>query len=107
MQAVFSKLKEYYHPKLERCGFVTRDNEIVEVDNLHQNPTNHFAIDDIPAEAVALWHTHPSGCCNLSVDDYHLFRRLPQLVHIIIGHDIAYYYVDTDGSVIRGDDNVS
>ena len=106
MQVVLETLQSYWHPRVERCGFVTRDNEIVEVDNLHPNPTTHFAITDVPANAIALWHTHPSGCCNLSVDDYELFKRLPQLIHIIVGQtDSAYYYVDTDESVIRGDNH--
>ena len=107
MRAVLESLKTYWHPKFERCGFVTKSNEIVEVENKHVDPSNHFAIEDVPADVVALWHTHPSGCCNLSIDDYHLFRRLPHLIHIIIGHDIAYYYVDLDGSVTRGEDDAS
>lgn len=108
MQEIFKALISYWHPKLELCGFVDKNNNIVEVENKHVNPANHFAIDDVPADAVAMWHTHPSGCCNLSTDDYHLFRRLPKLIHIIVGReDVAYYFIDTDEAVLRGDDNVS
>ncbi len=108
LQTIFNNLQTYWQPQFERCGVVLKDNSIVELENTHSEPKNNFAMVNIPADAVALWHTHPHGCANLSVEDYHNFKNHPQYLHIIVGQrEVAYYYVDTDGSVLRGDDHVS
>ena len=108
LQEVFNSLQSYWQPQVERCGAVLEDNTIVEVANTHKDPAHNFSFDEIPAKAIALWHTHPSGCANLSAEDYRTFQNHPQYLHIIIGQkEVAYYFVDTDGSVIRGEDHVS
>lgn len=96
------KLISYWHPLLEKCGYITLENEVVELPNVHLDPKNGFQLNEVPKEAVALWHTHPSGCPNLSVEDYHLFKSYPKLLHTIVGReDVAYYFVDADGALLR------
>lgn len=60
---------------LERCGFITRDDqEIVPVENTHQDPHNNFYMSEEDAsealeyiynetnrEILGVWHTHPNG----------------------------------------------
>lgn len=104
MQTLIEQLQTYWKPQVERCGYVDLDNNIIEVDNIHENPKEGFELATLPAEAIALWHTHPSGCPNLSVADYHLFASLPKLIHAIIGQaEVVLYFVDTDGAVLRGE----
>ena len=57
----------------ERCGFITSEWEVVEVDNSHKEPYRNFYMDDADAEnalyyiyetrkesVIAIWHTHPN-----------------------------------------------
>lgn len=98
-------LLPFWNNKAERCGYITLDNGFFELENIHETPREGFEIAAIPKEAVALWHTHPSGCPNLSVEDFHLFKSLPHLLHIIVGQtELAYYFVDTDGTLLRRND---
>ena len=97
-----SKLLPFWNSRQERCGYVDLNNNVFELPNIHEDKNNCFELAEIPPEAVALWHTHPSGCPNLSIEDFHLFISLPHLLHIIVGiREIAYYFVDTDGSLLR------
>jgi proteasome lid subunit RPN8/RPN11 len=97
-----SKLLPFWNSHQERCGYVDLNNNVFELPNIHEDKKNGFELAEIPPEAVALWHTHPSGCPNLSIEDFHLFNSLPHLLHIIVGiREIAYYFVDTDGSLLR------
>lgn len=99
------ELLTYWHPSLERCGYIDAENGIFELKNTHADPRNNFELKEIPNSAVALWHTHPSGCANLSVEDYHLFKLLPNLLHVIVGRlEVAFYFVDIDGAVLRRED---
>lgn len=58
----------------ERCGFITTEWEILEVDNVHQEPYRNFYMDDEDTKhaleyiyemreesVVAIWHTHPNN----------------------------------------------
>lgn len=59
----------------ERCGFITNDDqEVVVIDNVHENPRNNFYMDEDSAEdaieyiynktgrtILGIWHTHPNG----------------------------------------------
>ena len=57
----------------ERCGFVTDEWEVVEVENSHEEPHRNFYMDDDDAKdalhyiyekrkdsVIAIWHTHPN-----------------------------------------------
>lgn len=96
------KLLSHWHPLTEKCGYITLEDEAIELENVHTDPKHGFQLEEIPKGAVALWHTHPSGCSNLSVEDYHLFKSYPELLHVIVGHDtVSYYFVDVDGALLR------
>lgn len=74
----------------ERCGFVLKSGEIVEIANVAKDPTNGFEMDPVAAlahldEAAATWHTHPDTDPNLSGEDYSGFLSWPDMEHIIIG----------------------
>jgi proteasome lid subunit RPN8/RPN11 len=58
----------------ERCGFVTEDQDIWYIDNIHDEPYNNFLMDSDDVEKVvteiydirqtkifAMFHTHPNG----------------------------------------------
>jgi proteasome lid subunit RPN8/RPN11 len=74
----------------ERCGFVMNDGSIVEVGNMHPEPTEGFIMDPTAMilqadDAAATWHTHPKTGPNLSQEDYRGFLAWPRLKHHIIG----------------------
>lgn len=92
-------------PGNERVGFILKTGEIVEVDNVCDEPEDGF---DVRGEdllrylpiATASWHTHPGTSSNLSVNDYETFLNHPNLDHFIIGDDGITKYVVRDGVVI-------
>ena len=67
-----SKLLPFWNSHQERCGYVDLNNNVFELPNIHEDKKNGFELAEIPPEAVALWHTHPSGCPNLSIEDFPL-----------------------------------
>lgn len=74
----------------ERCGVILHNGDIVEIRNIHENPTKGFHMDPkgllfVLSETVATWHSHPGADPTLSEDDMAGFRAWPQLVHHIIG----------------------
>lgn len=87
------KLLDFYKEDgQERVGFVLLDNSVIEVQNTHPNPDNHFdvsAADLIEYEdkIAGTWHTHPGKNSNLSVDDQAAFAMYPEATHYIIGND--------------------
>lgn len=90
----------------ERCGFIM-PSTLVEVANVHLNPTEGFDIsaDDIVRwgnECVATWHTHPGATSNLSEDDYSCFvKQWPELHHFIVGSDgVKCYKFDQQKSAL-------
>lgn len=99
---VFNILSSLYNTEgPERVGFITKDNEIIEVPNVCQTPTEGFVVDtqDIikySEVSIATWHTHPSASSNLSNEDDVLVKNWPHLLHYIIGKDgvRCFYYDD-------------
>jgi proteasome lid subunit RPN8/RPN11 len=92
----------------ERCGFILKGNRMVEVQNVHPDPTVGFEIaaDAIvrhEAELKATWHTHPTGSSTLSDDDYTCFLNWPHLEHYIISSGGVKRYVVQDGAIINAD----
>lgn len=74
----------------ERCGILTKDGEILELTNCHDDPLRGFRVSPLDIithfdNAVATWHTHPGADPNLSEEDYAGFMQWPDLEHHIIG----------------------
>jgi len=89
-------LASFWNPNVERCGYITKNLEVVELNNESLNPDNHFqmVLPENTNNISHLWHTHPKGSANLSIDDYKAFVKLPQYKHLIISKDeIREYYV--------------
>lgn len=58
----------------ERCGFITEEWEVIQVENSHAEPYRNFYMNDDDAKdaleyiyekrnshVIAIWHTHPNG----------------------------------------------
>lgn len=90
----------------ERVGFILKDGTIVEVDNVHPQPTRSFLVTgkDLKTyleKAAATWHTHPGATNNLSVADHESFLRYPDLRHFIVGTDgVREYYVEDQDVIV-------
>ena len=76
----------------ERCGFVLTSGELVELNNIAEEPEKSYEIDPVAAlpyvkagAIAATWHTHPNADPNLSGDDHEGFLLWPDLEHCIIG----------------------
>lgn len=77
----------------ERVGFVT-PNSFEEVVNVSPDPINSMVVSPSDVlkyteekQATATWHTHPNSTCNLSGEDYGMFKTWADLYHIIIGKE--------------------
>lgn len=89
----------------EACGVVLIDNHIVEVKNVHPEPTKGFEVDPealvkYDEQMIGTWHTHPGQSSILSQEDLNCFQTWPSLVHYIVGNDGIRKYVVKDGAVI-------
>lgn len=96
----------------ERCGLILKDGTIVEIDNIHEDPTDGFKMDPVQVlpyleEAVGTWHTHPDTDPNLSGEDYSGFLSWPNLTHSIVGwrdgQASVQRYMIKDGLVVGCD----
>lgn len=100
-------LKNKYQDKgNERVGFITKEGEMVEVDNIHPEPENFFevSLEDLEeniANSKAIWHTQPGRTSQLSYEDYLGFLNFPEHLHIVIGYDGYRVYKVEDGSVLK------
>lgn len=90
----------FWHPTLERCGFILKDGTVVEVENTSATPSSTFKISEDEISNIGLenicifWHSHPSGNVNLSLDDYFAFLSFPDQKHRIYNQTgFAEYYV--------------
>ena len=89
----------------EQAGFILKNGEIVEVENVCHDPENGFDVRprDIlryASEAQATWHTHPNGKANLSENDYETFSNWPELDHYIVAPGEVACYVVRNGKVM-------
>lgn len=89
----------------ERCGLILSSGEIVELENVADDPLEAFEIsdDDIiqyEDEAKASWHTHPGTSSQLSFEDCEGFLSYPDLQHHIIGNDGVTTYAVRNGKVV-------
>jgi proteasome lid subunit RPN8/RPN11 len=94
MKEIVSNLKKLYDPdcKVELCGVVLINDEIMAVTNTHSAPEKGFIIPAVfmvehEEHIFATWHTQPDSTSNLSEEDYFGFLQWPQLHHFIVGVD--------------------
>jgi hypothetical protein len=89
----------------ERVGFVLANHEVVEVDNICDDPINGFEVSGADLlkygdQAYATWHTHPGQTSNLTFGDHTSFLNYPHLRHYIAGTDGVTSYSVANGKVI-------
>lgn len=92
-------LSNTWHQKKELCGYITADGSTVQLQNFSTNPEKEISInlEDVPSDAIGLWHSHPNNDVNLSVEDYINFLHFPEYIHRIYSKDTyAEYYVRND-----------
>lgn len=82
-------LKNYWDSEVERCGFILKSGEVIEVRNIAQDPTKEFEVSDNDfekyySEVAASWHTHTNDFANLSLSDYYTFLNIPEWDHWIV-----------------------
>lgn len=99
-------LSRFHTPGPERVGLILRNGEIVELNNISGAPDNSFGVAPeemirYEGEAVATWHTHPSGTAAISTEDYLGFRMWPDLLHLIVGTDGVRGYTVKRNAVIQ------
>lgn len=93
----------------EKCGFILLSGIIIEVDNIHENPINNFAIADkdidyyVLDNIAAFWHSHIENDSNLSIPDYKSFLKYPNHYHVIFCYNDFTIYKVRNNLVIRVD----
>lgn len=93
------ELLKYWNKNVEVCGVILDRENVVVCENRSTTPHDTFQISPETLESLAstpthFWHTHPSNCVNLSMDDYNAFLKFPDQIHLIVGKDrVAEYYV--------------
>jgi proteasome lid subunit RPN8/RPN11 len=100
-----TSLLSLYEGAYERCGFILKTGEIVEVPNICAEPTGGFDMrgaDIVKFAPIsqATWHTHPDDDSNLSSGDFLTFLNWPELDHYIVGNDGVTKFVVEDGDVL-------
>ena len=106
IQKFRKKLTAFLTGEVERCGIITAQGEIVECQNLAEDPRDAFRFreEDLKG-AIATWHTHPSTTGNLSVKDYIFFKSWPNYTHFTISSDGVWCYImDEQLRVIQVDE---
>ena len=106
IQSFSIRLRGYWAPDVERCGVISRNLRIREVQNRSEDPKNTFAfqLKDLENGVKATWHSHPVTTANLSIDDYRFFQAWPEMLHFIIGVDGVRCYQVHDGIVYYVED---
>lgn len=90
----------------ERCGVILNDLKWVELVNESSAPYSSFVMSEAQvspykASLAGIWHTHPRGPANLSIDDYNAVLDLPELIHAIITPRHVCLYGVIDGQVMN------
>lgn len=90
----------------ERVGFILNCGDIVEVQNVAEDPELGFIVrpEDLliyEETAIATWHTHPGESANLSMDDYQGFMSWPHLNHYVIGNDGVRCFSIKEGALVE------
>ena len=102
-----TKLLKLYDEDVERVGFVLPNDKIVEVKNIHENPSKAFMVSDEDVmkygdQCIATWHTHAKASKNLSAVDMKTFLVWDNVDHYIIGNNGVQKYTVKDGEVFLG-----
>lgn len=98
-------LRKYHNTSCERCGVITEEGTIVELDNLHPDPINFFRMDITNhSGVVATWHTHTGSNFNLSIEDYRTFMAHPDLCHYIVSAFEVQCYRTVNGTLVSDND---
>lgn len=101
IQEFKGSLKELWTPKHERCGVILMDRQVIEAENITEDPHINFEFPSGTLETgIASWHTHPYGNANLSIADFYFFKSWPSLFHFIIFNDEVRCYKSTTKGVI-------
>ncbi len=95
----------FYGAGPERIGFVLKDGQVVETQNVCHDPLNGFDFrgEDLlqyADDAHGAFHTHPDVSSNLTEEDRRSFLDYPDLVHYIVGLDGISCYEVKNGSVL-------
>lgn len=105
-------LTDFWNPSVERCGFVLKSGEAVEVINTHEDTQQGFRINpqDIlkyEDQVIATWHTHPKTSLNLSTADLNCFLAWPEWFHYIVYRGtIRCYYVEANRVLFYDDSDL-
>ena len=104
------KMLEYWGPFTERCGYIFRSGEIIEIPNTAINPRRTFSMDlaDLlsafrgkdPSQVVGIFHTHPSNSPSPSKEDVQGWPEQRGLRYLIVTKDDIFEWTkDVSGSV--------
>lgn len=101
-------LFDYYEGSDERCGVILGDATIMELDNVHPEPSQGFEISpekilELLPSVVAFWHTHPNSTSTLSGADKLCIEQWPEMDHFIVGNDGVTKYQVIEGIVVDAD----
>lgn len=100
------ELKQFWNASVERCGFILKSGEIVEVENISEAPEMEFEVseEDLEkyySEISATWHSHINSFSNLSLSDYHTFLGFPEFDHWIVSqYKTVRFYVENNAVFI-------
>lgn len=99
------QLSDFWNGDKERCGFILKSGEVVEVENIAEAPELEFEVSEEDfekyyADTVASWHTHTNEFANLSLADYYTFLALPEWEHWVVSKLKSVKFSVKSGSVI-------
>lgn len=104
-------LLKYYSDKgHERCGLILKDQSVVELENIHEDPGRGFEIDEVEIlvylpELHGIWHTHPNSSSVLSGADKSYMLYWPEVDHWVVGNDGIRKY-RTHGEAVIDEDYI-
>lgn len=101
-------LRTYWSDRVERCGFILTNGQVIEVENVANNPETEFEIaesvfNEYADEIKATWHTHTGTNANLSLEDYLTFLAFPEYQHwIVSAKKTVLFGIEENSVVIQG-----
>lgn len=101
------KLSDFWSQDTERCGFILKSGEVVEVENIAEDPKNEFEVSEEDFEkyypdTVASWHSHTDDFANLSLSDYYTFLNLPEWQHWVVSkHKSVKFSVKSEAVILE------